>query len=319
MAWKQVSTRLVDLSPEVLQWFRELPRIDGDRAIGSIRSKRRVSYLHSRLRTGQFMTPDWCVCSCSANGTVYRINGQASSLVLREADASRLEGLQIYLRELVADTYPDVVAAFNNFDLLLTGRPDAEQLPPLLQSMPQLREVPATKVRKLLGGIAFWQAGGCRSYRTQDERHEMVRVHQDFIAWGAPFIYNRWLQSCVGIHAAMFATWTASKRQAGDFWTHVEQEDGLTRKCPSRVLMELLRTRLQDPVEKLRWTPKALMVKCLQAWNAWVRKLEPAHLHYYSVESTIPPIYARDGDTVVKTDIIPECQAKTKPAALSQE
>lgn len=304
MAWHEVRKHLADATPDYIAWFRSLPGVEGDRDIASARSKRRVSYLRKKLAQGKFVTPDWWVARCLATGETYRLNGQASSLVLHEADGLLPLGLQVLLREIEADTYSDVVDCFTNIDNPISGRPVPEQLAPILKSRPRLAGCPPSYARKALYGIVFFD-GGCRGRTLEhDERHQMVVSHEDFLAWAAPLMRNKRFGSSVAVVAAAYGTYLASPRQGKDFWLHVINEDGPAKNCPSRTLADFLKARDLDPVEKRRWDKRAVFVKCVLAWNAWVRGTT-TQLAYYPEAKATPEIVVRRGDSVVKADVSP--------------
>ena len=302
MSWQEIRTRVMDANSTTVAWFRALPGLEGDRDITSFRSRRRVAHLQTKLRKGNFLTPVWCICLCKETGKTYRLNGQASSLVLSEANGYVPPDLQVIVREIEADTYADAVDAFTNFDTPISSRPPTEQASPILKSKRSTREVRPSYAIKAIRGIVCWQSGGRGKRIDDDERNDMLVDHERFVAWASQFIPCKTISSSVGIVAAMFATFSASIKQATDFWQRVIHEDSPDPECPSRTLADFLTRRLQDPLENRRWPTLAVMVKCLHAWNAWVSR-KTTNLSYYADAKGLPDVLVRREGRVVKADV----------------
>lgn len=104
MAWREERNFLADATPEYIAWFRSLPGVEGDRDITSARSKKRVNLLRRKVHQRKFVSPHWWVAFCIETGLKYRLNGQASSLVMEEADGLLPPDFQVFMREILANT-----------------------------------------------------------------------------------------------------------------------------------------------------------------------------------------------------------------------
>jgi hypothetical protein len=92
--------------------------------------------------------------------------------------------------------------------------------------------------------------------------------------------------------AAMFLTWSRSRRAACEFWQAVRDESGAHQKMPDRVLARYLLTKtVKNGSTNSRVTsgvavPREMFVKCIHAWNAW-RKDTTTDLKYHA-QAKIP-------------------------------
>ena len=77
---------------------------------------RRIAYLDSALREGQWRPPHWATAYCKADKKTYRVNGKHSSTVLSLANGHFPKGTGIIFEHYECDTLEDMAKLYASFD-----------------------------------------------------------------------------------------------------------------------------------------------------------------------------------------------------------
>jgi len=260
----EINVKIVPLTLEIAKHFSRMTTLQGDRDPDSAKGVRRVAWLSTQLKAGQFYSPVWSTVQVSdENNKKYRVDGGHSSQMLTMAGSYFPKDMNVTIREFRA---PHIGAArdlYEQFDQARSTRTVADFIKCRAGYVPKLVNISPTAIDVAIRGIAFHL---CLHNTNGYDRLDFIPMYPDFIVWSGILTGTRHLQKS-GVIGAAFATWAFDETLANEFWTMVREEAGKTKECPTRVLAKFLQDILLD--RSIQWPPRALYVKCCHAWNAW--------------------------------------------------
>lgn len=120
----------VSLTEAVLEEMESLSRIPGERDL----QKNRLKFIRKLLADGEFNRCEWATCLCKENETLYRVNGQHSSAILRESlkgddeELSFPAGIPVIVSRYECDTIESLADVFDQFDSPVSARSAEDKL-----------------------------------------------------------------------------------------------------------------------------------------------------------------------------------------------
>ena len=275
------SSPTVRITPAILKRLATYEMAAGQRPLSPVR----VGKLLAALERGQFKPPDIEYVYCEETKTHIIVNGQHSkdlaTQVLSRNEAE--ECFQVCMKEYEPlATLADVSRLYNTCDQNTMVRTAADAVASVKCSIPAIEDVHGRLVGSCVAGIWFWEKGkSYAQHATSSERAEILRdqITQDFVLWACKITDNRSTNSLhmikVGVMAAMFATWSLTKREASTFWCCVRDGTGKAKDPVAwlyRYLLTVVVTGNMIPTSgKLHPSgdARAICVKSIHAWNAW--------------------------------------------------
>lgn len=285
MSTRYKGFKSVPLTQELATEFATMETFAGERP----RKPKRLKFLNARLENNQFYSPRWAVAWL--DGRKIRVNGQHSSIVLANANGRFPKNLQVIIDEFECDTDQDLAELFAQFDSRESGRSDGDMVGAHAKVHSEFTNVNNTYIDRLVRGIAFHVTGGyADGHPTSEERARLIHNNRDFVRQYWEMAKPRWIAGRLGAHAAMFASYTSNKSEAFTFWNLVATEAHPDPEHPTRKLRKWLDSIVVEGRSKSgrtdEWTPRAVYVKCLRAWNAF-RTGQPTDLRYHK-KSPLP-------------------------------
>lgn len=281
---RQTKIEIKPLRADLVQWFRSLPHLEGDRDQQSTIGKQRIAWFAKLCRDGEFYSPDWAIAIC--DGRQYRVNGGHSSLMLAAAGEHFPLGLPVVLRWFSCQSYADVLELFNHFDNRKSLRSTSDKTKVHKSIHADLTMVAPTYINRMLNGIQCFYNNGNSLRGDEDDRTRLIHGETAFLAWAAKYVRPRFMGRS-GVIACMYRSYNADAKLAEQFWSMVHDESAPQPAHPTRVLAKFLQ-ELDMPVCRNKWDSRAIYVKCLHAWNAW-QSNDQTNLKYFP-ESDIPPL-----------------------------
>lgn len=239
-------------------------------------SERRITIYNGMLKEGQFRPVSWAKCYCKETGSLYRINGKHTSVLL-----SRLEEIPEFyaiIESFVADTLEDVAKLYSTYDSKTMIRNASDIYLSFAAAIPELRCLSQRIINLAVSGLGYakWLDGYYGV--TAAERAELLLDTPDFAIWLDGILSG---DNCTRgkplarfpVSAAMFLTWKKSQKAAEDFWITVRDETGSRPNLPDRILARWLATTSLNSGSGSKKCknapPKEFFVKSIHAWNAW--------------------------------------------------
>jgi len=295
--FKEKEPELVDLTPEFVRKFASLAVYKGDRNPDGIKGRRHINWLRGRAAKGRFFTPEWN--TAELDGVVYRVNGGHSSKMLlgllEENGSAKLPARKVFVRHFVCESLRDMADLFEQFDHASTTRTNTDKRKAHQATEPQLEQIGNSILGRILEGIAFAEAGfGDERPLAADDRIALMHRYQRFICWAEGYAKKKTLWR-PGVMAAIFATCRVSQKHARVFWQHVLNEDHPVRNNATRTLADFLHKSIADNRSRPGlWTARAMYVKSIHAWNAWLEDRHVSELKYHK-RSELPAIKKPNG------------------------
>lgn len=272
MSTKYLDLKVVPLTHELAVEFATMDASIGERPI----RKLRYEFLKSRVESNQFYPPRWAVAWIG--GRKVRVNGQHSSKVLADANGHFPKNLKVIIDEFQCDDTDDLSELFSQFDNKVSSRSNTDIVGAHSKTVKSIADIKTSYISRMLDGMSYHLTGGFAESRpTIEERARLVHTYDSYIKNFWDFTKARWVGGRVGIHGAMFATYSASNSEAFTFWNLVMSESHPDADHPSRTLAKWLQ---ESHHKKENWTARAVYSKCVHAWNAF-RGGTTTHLRYY--------------------------------------
>lgn len=279
-------TTLVPLTTELVEEIVTMPVFKGERPL----KKSRIEFLRARFDDGYFYSPRFAIAKL--HGKNYRLNGQHSSNMLLERNGEFPEGRTAVIDTFTCEDEMDLAECFGLFDPTKSNRTRSEIANAHGRVHDELDEVSMTNLCGIVSGLAYG-LDECRSNCSGLSAEDSARLVHDnvqFVLWANPFFNNKFLARA-GVIGAMFQTYVLDSDDATIFWRWVSKEDHPNVCHASRVLARFLRENKtmggKSETRSHRWPMKAFYVKCIRAWNAYRRNVQPGGLHY-TVRGKIP-------------------------------
>lgn len=292
MSWSLIDKpKTVRVTTAIAKEWMGLPCIPHDRPL----SERRLEIYKKLLAEGKFRPVTWAKCLCEEDNVVYRINGKHTSTMLAGMNGDLPEFFAT-VESYGCEKIEDLPQLYATFDSKTQSRNPSDINRTFAASNPDLVDLPSKTVNVVVSGLGYakWQDG---SYGKQSaERAELILENVEFALWfretavmGRPAMLYRG-----PVAAAMYLTWSKSKKDATTFWESVQHETGTTPDCPDRVLAKWLllcsvnagKGAERSPSRKAE--PREFFVKSILAWNAF-RKNEKTTLRYYP-DAALPKV-----------------------------
>lgn len=312
--FKLIATRTAPLTRELAHEFATMPESKQERPLRADR----LAFLDSRLRAGHFYSPKWAVAWLE--GKKCRVNGQHSSAMLDRLEPPDFPvGLMAVIDEFHCESQMDVAELFAQFDNAVSTRSTRDLINAHKTIHDELASLASSTVSRAVNGISAAMTD-CEKRMNPEERAHLVHTCADFILWVRPFLRARSLDRAPVV-AAMYRTFKAAadRPEAIDevarFWSLVRDMDHPDVRHPTRVLNIYLMQNINRPVaknsaQKVRWSSRAIFVKCIHAWNAYVDGIA-TELRYVD-SAPIPPVKAPRPTAAVS---VPESEREPALAA----
>lgn len=281
----ELDPRLIPLTQKLAKEIDGLKRWDGERPL----KEWRVAFLKAKLDDGLFHTPVWAIAHL--NGERYRNDGQHSSRMLANLTVNEFpKAKKALLLEFKVDCADDMADLFNQFNQRESVRSNGEIINAHAKTEPRISGIKPTWIEKATAGIMCWANEGRIRMLQTNERPKVMHENVEFVEFVHQFVKTRRL-SKPGVIAAIYATYLKNDDEAHNFWAMVRDETAAEPKHPSRIISNFLKeNELGSSTSRMsqKWTPRAVMVKCVHAWNAY-RKNEKTDLKYYA-DAPIPEV-----------------------------
>ena len=200
---KLLSTKIVDLTPELAEDFATMPEWGGERPLRA----KRLEFLRSRLDDGLFHTPRW---ACAwLNGRKFRMNGQHSSNMLLAAGPAFPRFMQAIIDEYQCDNELDLCTLFSQFDSPESTRNTADVIGAHAGIHEEIRNIPPTYLQLIIAGVVVHRSEGESSKYPAEERGRLVHENIEFICLAMNYV-RRFEFRRPGVTGAMYATWERS-------------------------------------------------------------------------------------------------------------
>lgn len=265
-----VSSKTIDLTPDVVHEFRTLPPSPTDRA----RSEGRVKHLREKADNGLLTSFFWAIGIL--NGKRFRLNGQHSSEMLDGmiTDGKFPAGLKVHFDEYDLDDLDAAARLFRQFDDRRSGRSPADVSGVYQTFHNQLAGVPLNIGKLGVEAISWFRQfiEGLPVSRG-DDRYTLFgddEIHP-FLTWiGEMFAVRKRHKEMVKMHvvAAMYGSFIANPEAAREFWTEVQRGGNETNEtAPTTLLSAWLTAAHENRDRDIKGGN--IYQACVYAWNAF--------------------------------------------------
>ena len=261
---RQSATKVVNINRELAEEFATMPAWKGERPL----RQERVEMLTGKINDGLFHSPTWAVAKL--NGQTYRMNGQHSSVAL--ASCEKLPtSLNASILEFEVDSEQELANLFGQFDTPESVRRMREVINAHAAVDDILDSCPINTLQIILSGIAQTDSQ-LQSTGSSHQRAALMHSHRPFIEFAKKYGKRKHVMY-MAVIAAMYLTWKSDKQHADLFWNLVASEEHPDSNNPTRVLARFLTGEIVGRTRRMgmRWDRRAVMVKCIHAWNAYWR------------------------------------------------
>lgn len=268
---RQKETKVVGLTRDMALDVATMQGWRGERPL----RPQRLQMLRNKLDKGLFHSPTWALARLGQQ--LYRVNGQHSSTVLAEYNPFP-EGLCATIQFFQVDDEKDLATLFAQFDNPASSRHSREVLNAHAQAESLFADVGINELQTIVSGIAMGISGSASSgVCTAEEKSKLMGSHGEFIEWVRQFTAEPKLRF-VAIVAACYITWTKDRGRATHFWQTVRDESFPDPQNPTRVLSRFILSEVKGGGRRagVTWDRRAVLAKCLQAWNAYWRQKSTA-------------------------------------------
>lgn len=295
MAWKMVGKPATHKVTHALaERYATMEPAPGDRFLKSSR----VDYLTNAATGGHFRTCEWASAHCKETGKTYRVNGKHTSTAFAAMNGSLPKDIHVIAEHYECDTLEDVAKLYATFDTRNSIRTTSDINRSFAAGIEDLASIGPDIINVCVTGMsmATWGSGEHRNVGAE-VRANLLNQSPDFVLWVANTIGNKSEKTRHvfrgAVVAAMFQTWQKAKKDATAFWGLVLDGSGPSHTSPDRVLHKfLLTSRVRILARAGTAAPidnRALMAKCLHAWNAW-RRNTTTDLKYHASAKMPAPV-----------------------------
>jgi hypothetical protein len=280
MGYELVGTPKTEkVTQELAIRFRDMDPVPHDRPL----NPKRVDAYRKMLAAGLFRPVQWATVHCNETQATYRVNGKHTSNLFAEYDELPQQ-VHATIEHYHCDDIDDVARLYATFDSRTQVRTTNDINRAFAAVDTELSEIPTKIINLCVTGVCYVRHGEAYSSKPAAERAEVLLeddvksfisfVHE-VLAANNDSTRHLWRSPVV---AAMYSSFTKSKKAAREFWLAVRDGTGRTPKSPDRVLNKFLLTRSVINVHVKRGKrsatmcpPREMFVKCIHAWNAWRR------------------------------------------------
>lgn len=270
VGFRLMSSTAIELTPQVVAEFREIPSSLVERAI----DRKRVKHLRDKIDAGLGVTFHWV--TAELDGKMLRGNGQHSSTALSEIPPEHFpKGLKVFREHYHCNTADDFALLFQQFDDRKSSRTSADVAAVYQGFQPELIDVPHDIAKLAIDGYCWFQRTAQKvpgagvgdmsySYFADEGLHP-------YIKWLGQ-LHNsktRELQT-KPVTAAIYGTFEANEQAAREFWDEVSRGgDPDVEDSPPRVLDLWLRSIFEGTFEApAKFGATNQYQGCVYAWNA---------------------------------------------------
>lgn len=273
-----LSSKVLDLTPEVVKEFRQIEATPTERLLND----KRVEHLNDKIDSGLCVTFHWV--TAELNGKLRRINGQHSSTALAQrcmlvvdgnvlVDENRWpKGLKVHREHYAVDNDEWLVMLFRQFDDRASGRSPLDVSGAYQGLYPELYNVDR-KIAKLAIDGYIWYTRNVEGVPVAmgDDVYSKFKDHglYPMIQWLNELLVGRCSEMKVpSVIAAVVGTYMVNESSARDFWNGVVNlADGADDSSPPALLSQWLLQIKAGKVAKPR--PANIYQGCISAWNAY--------------------------------------------------
>jgi hypothetical protein len=275
--YRRTHVDVVELTPDLVRWFRMFAIWIGDRSALTAVGRSRVARLKQLNADRLFYGVSWVLATL--DGVVYRINGNRSSTMLTELTPEEFPlGLLAIIEHFTCESRLDLIQLYSQFDSLWSARSQCDSARSQRELAPELHDISAGALIAAACGAVCALSGVIRSRITSpDERLLLMHEYPAFMAWAGRLTSNRKFRS-VGVVAAMFDMYQRSPRMACEFWGLVADR-ALQQTTATTVLENFLQSITVPHYRGRKWDFRACYCKSIIAANAWYAGAS-THLHY---------------------------------------
>jgi hypothetical protein len=277
---RQTAIRSTPVTRELAEEFATMPSWKGERPL----RQDRLDMVAAKVERGLFHSPTWAIARLGQ--LTYRMNGQHSSHVLAACDQIPT-GLQVTILEFQVDSEHDLAELFSQFDNPDSARRMFDVLHAHAATDPFLSTCAVRTLQIILAGVS--QANGQFSSDSNADRAALMHSHSAYVQFAQRYSSRRHIMY-MAVIAAMYLTWKRDKPRCEQFWDLVASEEHADSNNATRVLARFLTSEVVGRTRRggMRWDRRAVMVKCLHAWNAYWR--HQTTVLKYVPDAPVPPI-----------------------------
>lgn len=276
---KPEGTTVQPLTRELAERFSSMKKWSGERELKT----KRLNMLIARINDGLFHSPNWSTAYAKFDQSTYRMNGQHSSTALVRCEKFPV-GLQAVIQRFTVDTKEDLALLFDQFDNQQSSRRMSDIINAHASIDDDLSCYPKRLLNACLAGIVYTKGISGRS--DNSERAQLMYAYKPFILFSSQFS-GKDIFLKQPVMSAMLRTYETHSKASEVFWRLVDTETHQCSNNPTRYLARFLGR------ETHLWDTRAIMVKCLHAWNAYWRNTTTVLAYFKSApipEIICPPI-----------------------------
>jgi|11BtaG_2_1085332.scaffolds.fasta_scaffold04116_4 hypothetical protein len=266
--WTELTPELIELTPHQATLHKNRRSLPGDRDVSTPEGRRRIAWLESHLRRGNFITPTWAIAQ--VGGAWWRIDGGHSSHMLAASNGNFPHGKSVLLRKFKCESNEDLADLFNIFDNRKSLRTLGDKINAHKSVKPKLVDIPKSYVQAVTAGICIFRSGGVSRQTDEEERVAVMHGEEDFIVWASGFVKGKHMRRPAVIGAMRHIYGVCGQDhldEATEFWSGVRDIAGEHAKVPTRKLGAFL-INLSERDNPWRNQSHAIYSKCITAWNA---------------------------------------------------
>lgn len=270
--FRLVSSEVIDLTPDVVQEFRQIPATATERTL----KEGRVEHLTEKADKRLLVTFHWVTAAIKAlNDQVRRINGQHSSIMLQKLIAAGKfpTGLKVHREHFEVEDGNGLALLFRQFDDRASGRSPLD-----ISGVYQGLHSQLDPVKREIGKLAI---DGYTWYQVNAEKiPNMPRGDDAYSAFNDTGLYPYilWLNDLLAVKskemqltpvaAAIVGTYMVNEGGARAFWQDVVNlPNGDDEPTPQNILSNWLLAIRADKIDRPK--PGNIYQGCIYAWNAY--------------------------------------------------
>jgi len=262
-----MSSTTIPLTKELVAEFAKMEPSPTERGL----HRPRLIDLKEKFDNGLTVPFLWATAEC--NGKQYRINGQHSVTVLKQANGKFPEGVTVHRDHYKCETEDGLIMLFRQHDPRGSGRSPGDVAGTYQGFEPDLINVPRPLAKQAIEGVAWYlkEVEGLAP-RKGDDRYGYFHNDQyhPFLHWVAGIFSVKTPElRRVQILSAMFGTWNANQEEAETFWDEVARGgDASSEDAPTSKLDAWLKA---TQAKEVKVKPAPLYQGCIFVWNAYRR------------------------------------------------
>lgn len=209
-----IRTDTVPLTRDLVEDFATMPHFVGDRNRETRAGQSRIDFLRAEYDAGRFYDPDWH--TAALNGTVYRVNGGHSSMMLANLPPDKFPtNLSAKIGRWTCETASELADIFELFDRRESIRTLNDKIHAYAATS-GVDSVNSNSIRKAVSGIACHFNHATENGRlSENDKSKFVSVYPEFIRWVGSYVSTARFGRAPFI-GAIFALWLKNRQAVED-------------------------------------------------------------------------------------------------------